>query len=197
MRISYFSINVSYRKSQHFIREEFVCGVVSKIRGGGQGLGKFLCQNHPTKSDVTFSWKLSWTLVSLETKDGFARLVIFSSIFWTDSFRNCMLWPFKMLLRYWFNVSCKIFSKERSLLLFWLKLPESYASRNGENYIVSKPVAFRLLALAVPDSMKTDITIAYPGVKACFPGFLTFLRGVYFLLTGNTKASDLKALLEQ
>ena len=34
-----------------------------------------------------------------------SRLVIFSSIFWTDSFRNCILWPFKMLLRYWFNVS--------------------------------------------------------------------------------------------
>ena len=42
------------------------------------------------------------------------------------------------------------------------KLPDSYASCNGENFIVSKRVAFRLLALAVPDSLKTEITIAYP-----------------------------------
>ena len=28
--------------------------------------------------------------------------------------------------------------------------------------------------------------------KARFPCFFTFFRGVYFLLTGNTKASDLK-----
>ena len=42
--------------------------------GGGQKtpirLALFLCQNHPTKSDVTSGWKLSWTLVSLETKHG-------------------------------------------------------------------------------------------------------------------------------
>ena len=56
----------------------------------------------------------------------------------------------------------KSFSKERSLLLFWRKLLDSYASCNGENFIVSKRVAFRLLALAVPDSVKTKITIAYP-----------------------------------
>ena len=37
------------------------------------------------------------------------------------------------------------FSKERSLLLFWRKLPDSYASCNGENFIVLKRVAFRLL----------------------------------------------------
>ena len=31
------------------------------------------------------------------------------------------------------------------------------------------------------------------GVKACFPGgFFTFFREVYSLLTGNSKASDLK-----
>ena len=30
------------------------------------------------------------------------------------------------------------------------------------------------------------------GVKARFPRFFTLFRGVYFLLTGNTKASDLK-----
>ena len=137
----------------------------------------------------------------------------------------------------------KIFSKERSLLLFGRKLPGSYASCNGENFIVSKRVAFRLLALAVPDPVKTEITIAYPersimeyswvviffSVNAgkvintrrevveaislinavqvldlvCSPGgvvelrhvtqaFFTFFRGVYFLLTGNTKASHLK-----
>ena len=56
----------------------------------------------------------------------------------------------------------KIFSKERSLLLFWRKLPDSYASFNGENFIASKRVAFILLALALPDSVKTQITIAYP-----------------------------------
>ena len=56
----------------------------------------------------------------------------------------------------------KIFSKERRLLLFWRKLPDSYASCNGENFVVSKQVAFTLLALAVPDSVKTEITIAYP-----------------------------------
>ena len=32
----------------------------------------------------------------------------------------------------------------------------------GENFIVSKGVAFRLLALAVPDPVKTEITIPYP-----------------------------------
>ena len=90
------------------------------------------------------------------------RLVIFSSIFWTASFRNCILWPFKILWRYWFNDPSKIFSKEQSLLLFWWKLPESYASCSGENFIVSKRVAFRLLAQAVPDPVKTKITIAYP-----------------------------------
>ena len=35
-------------------------------------------------------------------------------------------------------------------------------SCNGENFIVSKRVAFRLLALAVPDPVKTEIKIAYP-----------------------------------
>ena len=55
----------------------------------------------------------------------------------------------------------KIFPKERSLLLFWWKLPDSYPSCNGENFIVSKRVAFRLLALAVPDQVKTRISIAY------------------------------------
>ena len=34
--------------------------------------------------------------------------------------------------------------------------------RNGENFIVSKRVAFRLLALAVPDPVKMEIKIAYP-----------------------------------
>ena len=56
----------------------------------------------------------------------------------------------------------KIFSKEQSLSLIWRKLPDSYASCNGENFIVSKRVTFRLLALAVPDSVKTEIKIAYP-----------------------------------
>ena len=28
--------------------------------------------------------------------------------------------------------------------------------------------------------------------KARFPCFFTFFRGVYFLMTGNTKAADLK-----
>ena len=37
----------------------------------------------------------------------------------------------------------------------------SYALRNSENFIVSKRVAFRLLALAVPVPVKTEITIAY------------------------------------
>ena len=45
--------------------------------GGGRRLGRFLCQNHPTKSDVTSGWKLSWTLVSLETKDGGSTRNIF------------------------------------------------------------------------------------------------------------------------
>ena len=35
-------------------------------------------------------------------------------------------------------------------------------SCNGENFIVPKRVAFRLLTVAVPDSVKTEITIAYP-----------------------------------
>ena len=35
-------------------------------------------------------------------------------------------------------------------------------SCNGENFKVSKRVAFRLLALAAPDPVKTEITIAYP-----------------------------------
>ena len=35
-------------------------------------------------------------------------------------------------------------------------------SVNGENFIVSKRVAFRLLALAVPDPVKMEIKIAYP-----------------------------------
>ena len=39
---------------------------------------------------------------------------------------------------------------------------DSYASCNGENFIASKRVAFRLLALAVPDPVKTEIKIAYP-----------------------------------
>ena len=56
----------------------------------------------------------------------------------------------------------EIFSKERSLLLFWRKLPDSYSSCNGENVIVSKRVAFRLLALAVPDPVKMEIKIGYP-----------------------------------
>ena len=52
----------------------------------------------------------------------------------------------------------KIFSKERSLLLFCCKLPNSYASCYGKNFIVSKQVALRLLALAVPDPVKMEIT---------------------------------------
>ena len=32
---------------------------------------------------------------------------------------------------------------------------------NAENFIVSKRVAFRLFALAVPDPVKTEIKIAY------------------------------------
>ena len=48
---------------------------------GGQRLGRFLCQNHPTKSDVTSGWKLSWTLVSLETKNGGSTPNIFFCIF--------------------------------------------------------------------------------------------------------------------
>ena len=35
-------------------------------------------------------------------------------------------------------------------------------------------------------------TLRPRGIKARFHGFFTFFRGVYFLLTGNTKASDLK-----
>ena len=35
-------------------------------------------------------------------------------------------------------------------------------------------------------------TFRLRGVKARFPGFFTFFRGVYFLLTENKKASDLK-----
>ena len=46
--------------------------------------------------------------------------------------------------------------------MFSRKLPDSYASCNGENFIVSKRVAFRLLALAVPDSVKMEIKIPYP-----------------------------------
>ena len=50
---------------------------IAFIPGGGRRLGWFLCQNHPTKSDVTSGWKLSWTLVSLETKDGGSTRNIF------------------------------------------------------------------------------------------------------------------------
>ena len=56
----------------------------------------------------------------------------------------------------------EMFSKERSLLLFLRKLPDSYASCNGENFIISKRVAFRLLALAAPDPVKMEIKISYP-----------------------------------
>ena len=35
-------------------------------------------------------------------------------------------------------------------------------------------------------------TLRPRGIKALFPAFFTFFRGVYFPLTGNTKASDLK-----
>ena len=35
-------------------------------------------------------------------------------------------------------------------------------------------------------------TLRPRGIKARFPRFFTFFREVYFLLTGNTKASDLK-----
>ena len=100
-------------------------------------------------------------------------------------------------------------------------------------------MAFRLLALAVPDPVKMEIKISYPerdimectlvvivfsvnagkvintrrevveavslmlfkslilcvhleaSFKARFQRFFTFFRGVYFLLTGNTRASDL------
>ena len=101
-------------------------------------------------------------------------------------------------------------------------------------------MAFRLLALAVPDPVKMEIKISYPerdimectlviivfsvnagkvintrrevveavslmlfkslilcvtwrprGIKARFQRFFNFFRGVYFLLTGNTRASDL------
>ena len=103
-------------------------------------------------------------------------------------------------------------------------------------------MAFRLLALAVPDPVKMEIKISYPerdimectlvvivfsvnagkvintrrevveavslmlfkslilcvhleagprGIKARFQRFFTFFRGVYFLLTGNTRAPDL------
>ena len=100
-------------------------------------------------------------------------------------------------------------------------------------------MTFRLLALAVPDSVKTEIKIAYPqhnkmvctlvvmvfsvnagkvintrrevvevvsscvftlrprGINARFSGFFTFFPGVYFLLMGNTKASDLLPLLSK
>ena len=37
-----------------------------------------------------------------------------------------------------------------------------------------------------------DSTRRPRGIKTRFPGFFTFFRGVYFPLTGNTKASDLK-----
>ena len=70
----------------------------------------------------------------------------------------------------------KTISKERSLLLIGQKLPDSYASCNGENFIVSKRVAFRLLALAVPDSVKTEITIAYSerNIMECTLGLIIF-----------------------
>ena len=35
-------------------------------------------------------------------------------------------------------------------------------------------------------------TLRPRGVKTRFPGFFTSFRGVYFLLRGNTKASDVK-----
>ena len=47
-------------------------------QGGPQRLGRFL--NHLTKSDVTSGWKLSWTLVSLDTKDDGSTSNIFSYI---------------------------------------------------------------------------------------------------------------------
>ena len=98
-------------------------------------------------------------------------------------------------------------------------------------------MAFRLLALAVPDPVKMEIKISYPerdimectlvvivfsvnagkvintrrevveavslmrscvftwrprGIKARFQRFFAFSREVYFLLTGNTRASDLQ-----
>ena len=72
----------------------------------------------------------------------------------------------------------KIISKKRSVLLFRRKLPDSNASCNGENFIVSKRVAFRLLALAVPDPVKTEITIAYPerSIMECSWVLIVFLK---------------------
>ena len=87
----------------------------------------------------------------------------------------------------------KTFSKERSLLLIGQKLPDSYASCNGENFIVSKRVAFRVLALAVPDSVKTEITIAYPE-RALH--YITLRIGYFnfrFTGSGTARAKSLNA----
>ena len=85
----------------------------------------------------------------------------------------------------------KSFSKERSLPLSWRKLPDSYAqyaSCNGENFIVSKRVAFRLLALAVPDSVKTEIAIAYPerNIMECTFLVIVWIPSVFSSGQGGT-----------
>ena len=96
----------------------------------------------------------------------------------------------------------KIFPKERSLLLFWRKLPDSYALSNGENFIVSKQVACRLLAPAVLDSVKTETTISYPerNVMECsLVHFWALLKYVvlYFHCCSMLSRSKKEALLEQ
>ena len=56
------------------------------------------------------------------------------------------------------------------------ELPHGYASCNGENFIVSKGMAFRVLALAVPDPVKTEIKVAYPerNIMECTLGVIVF-----------------------
>ena len=80
-----------------------LCSTFLGHPGGGRRLGWFLCQDHPTKSDVTSGWYQA-ELSSRWRRKMAARPVTSSSIFSTDSFRNCILWPFKMLLRYWLIV---------------------------------------------------------------------------------------------
>ena len=89
----------------------------------------------------------------------------------------------------------KIFSKERSLLLIWQKLPDNYASCNGENFIVSKRVAFRLLALAVPDSVKTEITIAFPDRNIMECTLVVILFSVNAGKVINTRREVVEAVL--
>ena len=67
-------------------------------------------------------------------------------------------------------------------------------SCNGENFIVSKRVAFRLLALAVPDPVKMEIKISYPerDIMECTLVIIVFIGNAWNII--NTRREVVKAV---